>query len=297
VLDRVLQRIEEEFFDEDFLANRLHQLRARFSTRYERADRAESERILEEVLGELGVSHCLLITPAMRAEIERKTSDPRRLRMTWQRHGGALFASVRSFKVRTTRLSDLEEFAGELRDVQHLVLDLRLNDGGSGSVVSELASMFLEPSTPVMRIRDRTGRGMREPFVLTTLPEEENLDHDLEVATIRTRHFVEYRTKPDPLARFDGRITLLAGPTCYSCGEVFVQAMKEHSDARIFGALTAGCVVAADEFDLSDGYALLLPFAEMLSGKGRSIEGEGVAPHEEMDLADLGAEAILEKLP
>jgi C-terminal processing protease CtpA/Prc len=296
VLDRVLRLIEEEFFDEDFLANRLHQLRARFCPRYERADRAERERILEEVLGELGVSHCLLITPAMREEIERKTADPRRLRMTWQRHGETLFASVRSFKVRTTRLADLEKCARQLRDVKHLVLDLRLNDGGSGSVVSELASIFLDPSTPVMRIRDRVGRGMREPFALSTLPEEGNLDHELEVATIRNHHFVEYRTKPDRLARFRGRVTLLAGPTCYSCGEVFVQAMKEHSDARIVGARTAGCVVAADQFELPDGYALLLPFAEILSGRGASMEGEGVAPHEEMDLHDLGEEEILERL-
>jgi C-terminal processing protease CtpA/Prc len=297
VLDRVLRRIEEEFFDEDFLTGRLPELKARVSARYEcEADAAKRERILEELLGALGVSHCLLITPDMRAEIESKTADPRRLRLTWQRNGKTLLASVRSFKVRTTRLADLEEFAKELVDVGHLVLDLRLNDGGSGSVVSELAGIFLGPSTPVMQVRDREGRGMREPYVLTTLPERENLDHEAEVATIRTRHFVEYRTRPDPPTRFDGRITLLTGPTCYSCGEVFVQAMKEHSDARIVGARTAGCVVAADRFELSDGYALLLPFAEILSGTGCNIEGEGVAPHEEMDLADLGNEAILERL-
>jgi hypothetical protein len=52
-------------------------------------------------------------------------------------------------------------------------------------------------------------------------------------------------------------------------------------------------VVGARLVPLDDGYSLLVPFAEMRSGCGVVLEGEGCQPHIEADLAYLDATAAL----
>jgi C-terminal processing protease CtpA/Prc len=86
------------------------------------------------------------------------------------------------------------------------------------------------------------------------------------------------------VGRYDGNIVVLLDDQCYSCGEVFVQCMKEWSDATVVGKPSPGFVVTAQEYDLSEGYRLLLPFGEMWSGKDAKIEGVGVSPHVPLDL-------------
>ena len=292
----IVETIEDRFYDAEFLAGDWVRAKEDASARFAKArTRGECEEVLSGLVTACGVSHCLLITPEIRAEIETKTADPRRLRPIWRREGSTLVAAVRSMKTTTTTRADIEALAAELEDAAALVLDLRLNDGGSGTRVAEVMSLFAPAGTPVLRIRDREGRARAEPHVMPALPEEENLDHALEVSIMNSEHFVEYRTL-DTGVRFPGEIVVLVGPRCYSCGEVLAQAMKEHTQATLVGAPTAGAVVAADEIELAEGYGLILPFAEMESGRGVTIEGRGVAPHVRADLEGIPDEELLPRL-
>jgi len=296
LFEALVDLVEAEFFDEDFLAGPWTSAREDAAERYAAAgSTTEREELLRGLLAVFGVSHTLLITPEIRAEIDRKTGDPRRLRPLVRRSGRTVVAAVRSMKAETTTRDDIEALAREVRDADEVVLDLRLNDGGSGVRVAEVASLFLSAGTPVLRVRDRVGRGLAEPYVVTSLPEDENRDHSLEVSILRREHLVEYRTPQSERRPCSGAVVVLVGPRCYSCGEVLAQAMKE-GGATLVGARTAGMVVAADEHDLPGGYGLLFPFAEMESGRGERIEGRGVSPHVEADLEDLEDGALLRRL-
>lgn len=48
--------------------------------------------------------------------------------------------------------------------------------------------------------------------------------------------------------------------------------------ATLVGSPTAGAVVAANEYDLPDGWSMVLPCAWLNSGLGTKIEGRGVTP-------------------
>ncbi|NOK61510.1 MAG: hypothetical protein GFH27_549311n83 [Chloroflexi bacterium AL-W] len=207
------------------------------------------------------------------------------------------FVSIRSFDVRRLRSADVAALAQAMCDTATIILDLRLNGGGSGSAVVELASLFLPPQTPVLQIRTRQWQMQQEPFIIHTLPEEANLDHALEVELLRQHHWVEYRTKSRnmPIGS-DKHGVVLIDKQCYSNGEIFVRCMQEYTSAAIVGNKTAGYVVAADEHDIGKGYKITVPFAEMLSGQGTQLEGVGVQPDIEADFGDLNEEQIIDNL-
>ena len=248
------------------------------------------------MLTELGASHAVLITPELARYIEQQEADETHMRLHLQQFGTLLVATLPSFKVRSLPLVDIQQLAEHCSGISHLILDLRLNDGWSGSVVSEVASLFLPPDTPLFRVKDRAGFRLAHPWIVSTFPETENLDHEREVAAILEHHYVEYRTKANPLTHYSGPIIILLDQSCYSCGELFVQAMKEHSNALIVGQPSRGFVLAANDYDVGEGYRLMLPFAEMRSGKGVLLEGTGVEPHLSLEMAGLDTLAALKVL-
>ncbi|MEM8534280.1 MAG: S41 family peptidase, partial [Chloroflexota bacterium] len=202
-----------------------------------------------------------------------------------------------SFQVRRLRAVDVAALAQAMFDASSIVLDLRLNGGGSGSAVVELASLFLPPEAPVLEVRTRHWQQQKEPFIIHALPEEANIDHDLEVELLRTHHWVEYRTKSSEIAVGRNKhVVVLIDKQCYSNGETFARCMQEYATATLIGKPTAGYVVAADEHDLGRGYMAIIPFAMMLSGQGTKLEGVGVQPDIEADFADLDAEQIIDRL-
>jgi hypothetical protein len=297
LFDQVARLVEQEFYDGAFLDERWPSVKASLAERYRAADNVEAqEAVLGELLQSLGVSHSVLITPALAGYIAEQEANPADLRPQITTYGSTVLARIRSCKVRTTTLADIEVLAIASRACEHLVLDLRVNDGGAGSVVVEIASRFLPPDIPVLRVRDRVGLTLAQPEVVTAFPEEENHDHRLEVEAMRRHHFLEYRTKPVTGVPFRGRLTVVIDRQCYSCGEILAQAFKEHAQARLVGASTAGFVAAAMEHELTDGYGVVLPFAEMRSGRDQLLEGRGVEPHLPLAISDLDDDGLLRTL-
>ncbi len=193
LFEQVASLVEREFYDVTFLRNEWPPVRARFAEDYANAsDIAAREAAVVGLLDALGVSHAILITPAMAPQIARQADDPERFRSGIVRCGATLVARIPSFNVRSTRRADLQRLVDAFAGTRTLVLDLRLNNGGASSVLSELASMFLLSETPVLRVRDRTGGALDAPIVVPPFPESENLEHRPEIAFIRDHHYVEY---------------------------------------------------------------------------------------------------------
>jgi len=297
LFEQTVDVIEREFYESHFLAKRWSTIKNTHAQQYGQAGSVEEkETVIKSLLESLGVSHSMLINPQLAEYIvqeEEKSGESLILKM----QEDILFAHVLSFQVRGMRGEAVHRLAELASTASAVVLDLRLNSGGSGSAVVELASLFLSPETPVLQMRDRLWQEQKKPYIIYKLPKDENIDHALDVGLAHQHHWVEYRTIDSPykIGR-DKPLIVLTDEQCYSCGEIFVQCMKEHSWATIVGQKTAGFVVAAEQHELDEGYSVLVPFAEMLSGKGKTLEGTGVEPDFEVDLSEATNEQIIEKL-
>ena len=253
--------------------------------------------MLKSLLESLGVSHSVLIDPELARWITTRNNTATPSSFHINNYDSVLFVSIRSFQVRRLRAVDVAALAQAMSDVTTIILDLRLNGGGSGSAVVELASLFLPPETPILQVQTRQWQQQQEPFIIHTLPEAANIDHELEVELLRTHHWVVYRTKPNETSVGpDKRVVVLIDQQCYSNGEIFARCMQEYTAATLVGKPTAGYVVAADEHDLGHNYMATIPFAMMLSGQGTKLEGVGVQPDIEVDFANLDEEQIVDKL-
>ena len=289
--------IEREFYDNDFLAKQWQNLKDAHAQRYKRAESVgEKETVLKSLLESLGVSHSMLIDPQLAEDIAQQEETPEKS-IVLKMQESILFAQIRSFQVRSMPDEDVYRLAKLSSTSAAVVLDLRLNGGGSGSAVVELASLFLPPETPILQIRDRLWQEQDEPYIIHTLPKDENIDHALDVGLTHQHHWVEYRTtRSEQTVSNDKPLIILIDRQCYSCGEVFVQSMKEYSWATIVGRQTAGYVVAGEQHEIGKGYSVLVPFAEMVSGKGKTLEGSGVQPDVETDLSGATNEQVVAKL-
>lgn len=127
-----------------------------------------------------------------------------------------------------------------------IVLDLRYNAGGTKEAMLALLARFLPAETLV---------GYR---------------HTAEGATA-LRVPQGYR----PLST---RLWVLVGPATASAAEITAQALRKYAGARVIGQRTAGEVVEAKSFPLTDGSLLQIPVASFSDSDGHAIEGGGVSP-------------------
>ena len=298
VFEKLVAIIEQDFYDETFLLERWPAIKQSHRDRLAKTCSVEEqEQVLKSLLESLGVSHSMLIDPELARSIATRNNTAALRSFHINNYDNVLFVSIHSFQIRHLCAVDVAVLAHAMSDVSSIILDLRLNGGGSGSAVVELASLFLPPETPILQVQTRQWQQREEPFITHTLPEEANIDHELEVALLRTHHWVEYHTKPNETSvGVDKRIVVLIDQQCYSNGEIFARCMQEYTTATLVGKPTAGYVVAADEHDLGHGYMATIPFAMMLSGQGTKLEGVGVQPDIEADFADLDEEQIIDKL-
>lgn len=155
-------------------------------------------------------------------------------------------------------------------DAPGLVIDVRMNSGGSEefarAVASRLALREAVYSRSLRRDPAAPG-GFSGPF--------------------------ERVVAPDP-GRPEGfrpptRIAVLIGPACMSSNESFIHMMKEACDARLFGTRTYGSSGNPQPYDLGSGITVMLPSWQDVDAQGTIIEGVGIAPDEDVDWTGEGS--------
>jgi carboxyl-terminal processing protease len=77
---------------------------------------------------------------------------------------------------------------------------------------------------------------------------------------------------------YRGPVAVLADGLSVSCAEAFAGGLQDIGRARIFGARTAGMVLASAVEKLPDGDGFQYVFASYRSAKGQVLEGRGVIP-------------------
>ena len=91
-----------------------------------------------------------------------------------------------------------------------------------------------------------------------------------------------YRSRGSGYAREMPLVVLIDRSTA-SAGEITAAALKENDRALLIGETTFGTGTVLNQFDLSDGSAILLGVTNWLTPKGQLIKGQGVAPNIEIE--------------
>ncbi|MBN2501012.1 MAG: hypothetical protein JXB38_09570 [Anaerolineales bacterium] len=143
-----------------------------------------------------------------------------------------------------------ERFIQDLIDngIPGVILDLRINGGGSGALASDFAGYFFDEEIEVYQ----------RSYYNELLGEWEYGEFP---ATI----------EPGPLY-YDGEVAVLVSPTCVSACEGFAAMLTENNRATIIGHYpTAGAFgeVGRGQYDMPDGYSMQFP-----TGRPETMDGE-----------------------
>lgn len=167
------------------------------------------------------------------------------------------YMALSSFSAQTTRTgvgdgvekdvqAALEYF--QQQGVQYWILDLRNNPGGYVETLRRIASRFIPNGQPVA-------------YYVRANGQQEAINTDRSV----------YFTPQHPFA------VLINGGSA-SSSEAFAAAAQDYGFARLFGQKSAGCLAAAQSFDLADGSALSITVEKVISPKKREINRVGITP-------------------
>ncbi|MEU7484732.1 S41 family peptidase [Streptomyces sp. NPDC042319] len=135
--------------------------------------------------------------------------------------------------------------------LQGLIIDLRINGGGSDALGLRIAERLTD--SPYLAYRKRTQYTRPQP---------------LPVRPAQGTH------------RYSGPIALLIGGSTVSAGETFTQALIDRPGRTIrIGEPTQG--VFSDTLDrrLPNGMAVWLPNEKFLTNQGKTFDGTGIPPH------------------
>lgn len=208
--------------------------------------------VVQRVLGPAGTEVTLTIfTPATgetrdvtltRAKIELQN-------VTWAQFPDTSVAHVRISAFSDGVGQDLQQ---ALQDIQAanltgVVLDLRNNPGGLLTEAINVASQFLPEGTAVLQREDAQGN-------------------------------VQTVTAVGGGTGLDVPLVVLINQGSASASEIVAGALQDNGRAQLVGATTFGTGTVLNEFDLSDGSALLLATEQWLTPSGRVIWHEGVVP-------------------
>lgn len=144
------------------------------------------------------------------------------------------------------------------RRLKGLIIDLRVNDGGSDALGIRVAQRLTD--TPYTAYTKRARNDPADP----------------------TRH-----TRPEPVPvvpadtpRYTGPVAVLTGGSTVSAGETFTQALFDRPGRTVrIGQPTQGVFSDTMTRRLPDGMRFTLPNEEYLTRTGRTFDGTGIPPH------------------
>ncbi|HEV8492300.1 MAG TPA: S41 family peptidase, partial [Candidatus Angelobacter sp.] len=145
--------------------------------------------------------------------------------------------------------SDFTEALHKFHDAPGLIIDLRMNPGGSGAELMAIARNFFSSRTVFAENKLRT-RDVRPIYV-------ENKDGHV----------------------YDGAVVILVTQHSGSSSELFAAGMQDSGRAQIVGSQTCGCVLGiSNPVELKDGAMVTISQVLWFTPSGRKLEGEGVIP-------------------
>jgi carboxyl-terminal processing protease len=174
----------------------------------------------------------------------------------WAQIPGTKLAHLRIASFNGTVSKDLRAALKEIHaaGMQGIVLDLRDNPGGILDEAIDSASEFLSGGN-VLLIKDSNGRITPQPAkkggIATDIP-----------------------------------LVVLVNKGSASAAEIMAGALQDNRGAKLVGETTFGTGTVLEQFNLTDGSALLLAIQEWLTPKGQSFWHKGITPQIQVSLPE-----------
>jgi len=134
----------------------------------------------------------------------------------------------------------------ELKEKKALIIDLRGNHGGLFAALMGISGMMSE--------------------------------RKLDLGTQIYRSGTEKLAAQPMVKNFKGKMIVLVDELSISSAEVLASALQEDGRALLIGEKTAGEALPALSMELPTGAVFVYPIANLKTGKGKMIEGEGITP-------------------
>ncbi|HEX2733156.1 MAG TPA: S41 family peptidase [Polyangiaceae bacterium] len=172
----------------------------------------------------------------------------------------------------STAIAAIDEIVAAFAGVDGVIIDLRLNSGGSDEIAFLFASRFADQKRLAFSVQTRDGEDWSQAR--------------------------NYYVEPDGPVQFLGPVVLLTTQATVSAAESFELAMHELPQVSILGEASAGAYSNAMDRNLPNGFAFTLPFERVFAADGKCYEGVGVKPDVEVafdaDAFVAGTDSMLE---
>ncbi|KAB8335430.1 hypothetical protein SD80_003680 [Scytonema tolypothrichoides VB-61278] len=264
--------------------------------------RAELTERISSQLKKLSVSHLRLLDPTEGEKLFRlieqnpaSNAKPNPA-VSAQIRGEVGILQVKSFLIPQVTKAALDRAKAQLSPAEVILIDLRGNGGGAGSSISYLIEDIIGPDKVLWRDRTRAGLRIKEPYVFRGYFDDAiNAEAKAEIKLAREHPYVEWRTRS--LAKKDPRpYYVLVDDRCGSSCDLFAASVQENRGAKLLGVRTMGALLAGEAFKLSwQGFALIVPTAQVISPNGNTIEGVGVQPDIQIPECKNSSKRCLEK--
>ena len=156
---------------------------------------------------------------------------------------GYMYLSI--FALNTSKQFEKELNKLEKENIDSLIIDVRNNQGGYLTTVTDIISMFVKKDEPIYQLKTK---------------------NEIEIIRDKTD---EERNYP---------IVLLVNSQSASASEVLVGALKETYGATVVGTKTFGKGKVQKMMTLSNGAMYKYTYQEWLTPKGNYIDNEGIKP-------------------
>jgi carboxyl-terminal processing protease len=190
-------------------------------------------------------------------DVEERTVDGRRI-------------GVLTFSVWLAPMArDIDLAFDRMRNCDGIVIDLRGNPGGLGSMVTGVAGHLLDSAYMIGTLRQRT-----QQLAFRANPRRVSSDSS--------------HTAVHPYA---GPVAILMDPLSGSTSEFFAAGLQGLGRARIIGEQSAGRALPALMDRLPNDDVLMHVIADLTDSRGRRVEGPGVIPDVHVPLSVKSLEA------
>jgi carboxyl-terminal processing protease len=214
-------------------------------------------QVVQRIVGPAGSTVTLTILTPATGKLRDVTLTRAKINVhnvTWQQVPGTTIADVRIVEFSKGVSQDLQQALAEIKN-QHLtgiILDLRNDPGGLLDEAIGVVSQFIGKGN-VLEEQDATGK-------ITPIP----VSHQYPVT--------------------DLPMVVLINHGSASAAEITAGALQDAGRATLIGETTFGTGTVLNDFNLSDGSALLLAVQEWLTPKGRVIWHHGITPDDQVSL-------------
>ena len=238
-------------------------------------------RAVRTLIAAARMSHNNFYIPsAAEAQAEAARTTPA---VTWRRLDGDIgYIQIESFVENPAERERVDAAFAELADTKGLVIDLRGNGGGNLGLAMRLGDHLFPAETPSGLFATRKGLDAAGVASMDRLPASAYRVFDGyavdQFQTVLAETGAVSLVTGGRAPAYTAPVALLIDANSGSASEAMAAVMKETRRARLFGATTAGAMLASRTFPMEDSYVLRVAFADFRTPAGNVAEDVGVAP-------------------